>query len=356
MKDPVTISVLIPVYNREKYISDSVKSILQQTRQDFELIVIDDGSTDKTADVVEAYNDPRIRLVRHEKNKGISGARNTGLDHVRGQFIAWLDSDDFALPNRLTEQVSYLETNPEIAMVGSCAGLRGKDGERISGYRIPPILKDDVRAWLLFRSAFQQSSIFGRTEILTKYRYREDLPVCADVDVNIRISQSHQICNMNRLLIERRVHPDQMVKMNKSSIKLKNMELFREQLQRYGIDGSEEDFKRHAILASFLKHWDKSPDESFLEWAENWLIKLKESKTLNNQFLQQSLDFATCYFWAKACVFSASSTGRSRVIKKFFQSPLSKYMISGHARRWLFTVLLIWISDHISSRYPKNHE
>src|SRR5436190_24248466 len=100
-----TISVIVTAFNRERYIEQALESMLSQTLTSLELIVVDDGSTDSTVERVLSFSDPRLRLIRHERNLGIPAARNSGLCAVEGEFVAWLDSDDVALPTRLERQV-----------------------------------------------------------------------------------------------------------------------------------------------------------------------------------------------------------------------------------------------------------
>jgi len=110
-KNP-TVSVIIPTYNRARLIKRAIQSVLNQTYQDFEIIVVDDGSTDNTEEVVKSFNDPRIRYIRHEKNKGTAAARNTGIKAARGKFIAFQDSDDEWLPEKLEKQMKVFENAP----------------------------------------------------------------------------------------------------------------------------------------------------------------------------------------------------------------------------------------------------
>lgn len=112
------VSVIIPTYNRAASIGDSVNSVLNQTFQNFEIIIVDDGSTDETEVTVSAFSDTRIKLISHESNKGAATARNTGIRASRGNFIAFLDSDDRWLPDKLKIQTDYLKISPEI---GSCS-------------------------------------------------------------------------------------------------------------------------------------------------------------------------------------------------------------------------------------------
>jgi glycosyltransferase involved in cell wall biosynthesis len=106
------VSIIIPAYNAEKVITDSVKSILDQTWQNFEIIIVNDGSSDKTGDVVKAFNDPRIKYI-YQDNKGCSAAKNTGLNASSGKYIQYLDADDFLTPGKIAEQVNVLKDHPD---------------------------------------------------------------------------------------------------------------------------------------------------------------------------------------------------------------------------------------------------
>lgn len=113
-----TVSIIIPTYNRRQSIGRSIKSVLNQTYRDFELIIVDDGSTDGTREIVAGFNDSRIRYIRHDKNRGEAAARNTGIKVARGEYIASHDSDDEWLPEKLAKQVRAFENcSPEIGVV-----------------------------------------------------------------------------------------------------------------------------------------------------------------------------------------------------------------------------------------------
>lgn len=113
------VSVLVPVYNAEKFISATISAVLGQTFSDFELILADDASNDSTEKIIKAFDDKRIIYVRNEKNLGITANRNKLIDLAKGEYIAVLDHDDICLPNRLETQVKFLDEHKEVAMIGS---------------------------------------------------------------------------------------------------------------------------------------------------------------------------------------------------------------------------------------------
>ena len=112
-ENPFTVSVIIPTYNRAHLVGRAIKSVLNQTFQDFEIIVVDDGSTDSTKEVVTSFNDTRIRYIKHQMNKGGNAARNTGLKNSKGEYIAFLDSDDEWLPEKLERQLEVFEKSED---------------------------------------------------------------------------------------------------------------------------------------------------------------------------------------------------------------------------------------------------
>ena len=126
--EPPDVSVLLPVYNGERYLAGALRSILLQTFPRYELIVVDDGSTDDTGGILKSHSDSRIRVVRHARNLGLVAALNTGLAASRGRFIARMDVDDISLPMRLERQVAFLSRNSHVGACGSW--FRASDGHK----------------------------------------------------------------------------------------------------------------------------------------------------------------------------------------------------------------------------------
>jgi glycosyltransferase involved in cell wall biosynthesis len=148
-KGTVEISVIMTVYNGGKFLREAVDSILNQTYQEFELIIIDDGSTDSTLQIINSYHDPRISLIENGQNRGQSYSRNLGIKESKGDYIAIMDADDIALPKRLEIQYEYLKSNTEISLCGSWIEVIGEEGD-FKKIRKVPTENFEIKADLIF--------------------------------------------------------------------------------------------------------------------------------------------------------------------------------------------------------------
>lgn len=280
------VSVLIIVHNRAHTIGAAVQSVLAQTFSDFELVVVDDGSTDGTAAIVEEFDDPRLRLVRTSPNRGIPLARNRAVREARGEFIAWLDSDDVCHPERLRRQHTYLERHPDLQLIGSAARRMDAAGVLKRGGRVPVQSHDEIRALLLFRSAFQQSSLFGRAKALREVPYDPAFPVCEDVDMLVRFTERHQAANMPDFLIARRLHGEQTIRNNVESIKERQEAITARLLDRLGLRFEPADLRRHVLLG---KANGQLQTDALLDWAEGWMERVEAANRRRPLFAASAL-------------------------------------------------------------------
>ncbi len=176
------VSILIPVYNSEKYIRETLESALRQTYEYIEIVIVDDGSQDRTRDIITSYNDPRIRYI-HKEHEGIPKTRNRLLREARGIYLTYLDSDDIYLPQKVEEQVQFLETHPEYALA-YCDMRYFFDGKPETFYRHTyAYYSGDVFDKLLERMFITNTAIMFRREVLERvgyydetFREVEDLP------------------------------------------------------------------------------------------------------------------------------------------------------------------------------------
>jgi len=293
------ISVIVTAYNRVAMVGDAIASVLRQTMADFELIVVDDGSTDRTVEIVKAIDDPRIRLIVHEWNRGVQHARNSGLEAARGEYVAWLDSDDLARPRRLEIEADYLDAHPEIAMIGSAAGTIRAGGGRSRLPRARASCHEQIAAMLLFRSALLQSSLMGRADILKQYPYRSDFPVCEDLDQFIRLARDHRVANLPQVLVDRRMHTGQAVNRRAAMIVEKKRLLLGEQLRALGIDPDPEELDRHILLG---RTRGTPLSKEFLDWSEQWLTNILAANRSRQVYDGAGLEHAVGFIWRRACL------------------------------------------------------
>ncbi len=203
------ITVLMSVFNGEPYISESVRSILNQTFTDFEFLIIDDGSTDGTSKILERFseNDSRIRVLR-QNNQGLIASLNLGLSLARGQFIARMDADDISLPRRLFEQVIYLEANPSIGLVGGQVAVIDESGSSHALKRLKfPTSARAARKKLHFGSPVAHPACMFRTRLAkSSGGYRSYFTHCEDYDLWLRISEKTETSNLKNTVLLYRVH------------------------------------------------------------------------------------------------------------------------------------------------------
>jgi len=330
------VSVVIPVYNRARYIGQAIDSILAQSLRDFELIVVDDGSTDGTPEAVEKIGDPRIRLVRSPENLGIPQTRNRGLQEARGEYVAWLDSDDMALPHRLQAQVDFLDRAPGVALVGSWAGTINDGGSWIPRYKVLPTLPEEVGARLLLRCPILQYSMMGRAEVLKELGYREDYPVCQDFDLFVRLFERHGLANLPRILVRRRFHAGRVTRDKSDLVKSMNQRIASQQIEALGVDATAEDLEQHFRLPRLNKQ-DTPPDLGFVQWAEDWCRRLIAANDRQPIYEPKTLRRTLGRNWLEACLY-ALPTAPGAVLGHMRRSPLQKSAGAGMAR--YFSVLL----------------
>ena len=204
------ISVVLPIYNSEKFIYESVQSILAQTVDDFELILIDDASTDKTAKVLARLSDKRIKIIRHEENLGLVKSLNEGLQEAKGEFIVRMDHDDIALPNRIEKQLNFLKLNTKIGLVGSGYRLLDEDGIIELTYR-PPMTPDEINWGMCFLCPIAHPTVMARREIMNEYGgYKETAQYAEDYELWERMTRKVDFANLNEPLLLLRKHSNNM--------------------------------------------------------------------------------------------------------------------------------------------------
>ncbi len=210
MKTSVQLSVVLPVFNAERYVAGAMRSLLAQSFGDFELIVIDDGSTDQSTAIVQRFaeRDSRIRLIRRP-NTGIVGALNDGLAAARAPFVARMDADDFALSRRFELQLRYLEAHPECVGLGSAVDFIDEHGARVM--MCPrPLTHEEIEAGLLRGDGgmiIHPAAMFRREAVYSIGGYRREAQYVEDLDIYLRLARVGRLANLPDTLLQYRIHP-----------------------------------------------------------------------------------------------------------------------------------------------------
>jgi glycosyltransferase involved in cell wall biosynthesis len=202
------ITVLMPVYNGEQYLREAIESILNQSYTDFDFLIIDDGSTDQSANIINSYPDPRIRLVENERNMGLIHTLNRGIDLANSKFIARMDCDDISMPNRLSKQLALMEQHPA---VGVCGGWI----EYFMGKQLIlkfPVNDKDIKHALLSYNPMAHPAIMIRAEVIKKNHiyYDPEYQHVEDYELWARLSSITCFANIPEVILKYRIHPIQI--------------------------------------------------------------------------------------------------------------------------------------------------
>jgi len=260
------VSVAMPAYNCEKYVAEAIESIINQTYTNWELICVDDGSTDRTLEIMQEYaaKDPRIRVYTNKENRGRPYTRNKGINLAQGAMIAVQDADDVSLPHRLEEGVEILATDPDIALVGAGSIVVDEDGEEIGRF-VPPLLTESLDAILA-----RHNVPFGHGSVLVKAGavravggYDEFFSVADDYDLYVRMAQRFEFKAVAGPWYKYRMYLAQPTTSQRQTQILENMVAHRraEALARGDTFDLEVDFSR--LRAKAAKDLRREKQEAF---------------------------------------------------------------------------------------------
>jgi glycosyltransferase involved in cell wall biosynthesis len=207
-----TVSVVIPTHNRDRFLKAAIQSVLNQTFQDFELIVVDDASTDRTVEVVQSFADPRITYIRHETNKGGAAARNNGIRNASGKYIAFLDDDDEWMKDKLRLQVHLIDRSPDkVGLIYTGYEVVDRDTGRVRRVNIPT-KRGDLSSELLLHNCLgsTSSALLKRNCLKNAGLFDEALPSFQDYDLWIRISRRYHFDYIELPLFKYHIHSTQI--------------------------------------------------------------------------------------------------------------------------------------------------
>ena len=288
------VSVLMPVYNGEKYLREAIDSVLAQTYINWELIIVNDGSTDNTKNIIHSYTDSRIRYFENEKNMGLGFVRNRTVELAKGKYCAILDSDDIALPQRLAQQVRFLEHHSNYGLCGSWA--KSVDGTINYTY---PSNNEIIKCSLMFHLPFIHSATMVHTSLLQKNSYDAKFAPCEDYNLIIRLSEQTKMANLRKYLVRYRTHAENisLLKPNKEA-RDKNRIIATERLN---FMPDEKELELQSLLTNVKRYKDLLPID-FLSQLKQLLRKIVAANRQVRYYNQTSLQAYLWFRWILACV------------------------------------------------------
>jgi len=298
------VSVVMPVYNGEKYLEEALKSILCQTLTDFELIVVNDSSTDSSSFIVEEFarQDSRIRFYNNERNLGLPQTLNRGLELVRGDYIARMDQDDISLPERLEKQIQYMQTHLEMDICGSWAEVIGDRAGEIWKY---PTGHDEIFAGMLFANMLVHPSVVMRTSAIRQYAlyYDGNATHIEDYDLWSRALPLLQFANFPESLLMYRLHGSNTSDLHGSQQNKGRALIYSRFLSLLELEYSEADLALHEMIGSY--RYDAKL--SFLQATRIWLEKIAAANEKVGLISPGALNAELGSRWTGACQLSNSA-------------------------------------------------
>lgn len=283
------VSVLLPVYNGADVLGAAINSILVQTLTDFELLVVNDGSTDATLRVIGSFQDPRIRVIDLETNQGLINALNAGIAEARGEFLARMDHDDIAHPHRLEKQVVAMTASGSV-ICGSAIQPFGAINGRPIGY---PLTDAEIRALLPVGSPFAHPTVMMRTEVCKHLGYSSTAKHCEDYELWWRISKMGTMQNLAEPLLRYRFHLGQISSKHHELQLSGTAAIAASQLCQEGRFRQQHDLLHHTKALTHAPLSSLFELEAIGDWL-NWLI---------NSFDVAKTDIAVHYHhaWRRVC-------------------------------------------------------
>jgi len=294
------VTVLLPVYNGERFLADAITSVLNQTFGDFELLVVDDGSTDGSAGILNSFNDPRIRVLKNEERLKLSGALNRGMDNSSGTYIARMDADDICLPDRLSRQVRFMESHLEVGMCGGWVKAFGDHPSSGSIFKYP-LTSEAIKATLLFDNPFAHPAVMLRKSLFNKFNLRFDGSYypAEDYELWVRALEYFPAANMAEVLLNYHLHPASMTLSGMPEMDLQACRILRPLFADLRVTPSDSEMVFHRSVSSnrLAPDWQKDS----VTKAERWLIGLVRTNDVAGRYDKPAFRKAAAQVWYSVC-------------------------------------------------------
>jgi glycosyltransferase involved in cell wall biosynthesis len=309
--EPALITVLMPVYNAEKYLKEAIESILNQSYTNFEFLIINDGSEDRSEDIILSYRDDRICYFRNEKNSGIVQTLNRGIAFCKGKYIARMDADDISEPTRLKKQLDFMEKNLDYGLIGSQAYLIDEKS-CITGELIYPVAFDKILFNLMLHNVFIHPTVFIRTSIFRTFNilFSENYKHAEDYKLWTQFGCVTKMLNLEDKLIKYRIHNEQISEKHQTAQIENSNKIIREYLVSVGLNP-----EFYKVLSVYTTEADTLQIINLLE--ELYKVT-KTKKRIYTPYLIKYIEKKWRY------IFLETSKYPFFMLKKFWTSEISK--------------------------------
>jgi len=270
------VTVVIPAYNSSKYIEETINSILNQSFNDFELLIINDCSNDDTLEIINSYKDNRIRVFSNEKNMGITPTRNRGLELAKGKYVTFMDHDDIAPLYKFEKQVAFLDKNPDIGIYGGSWKFFGDKSLLIK----VPNYHEDIRVFSIFHCPFGSSTVMARKSMLNKYnlKYDANYPCSEDYDLWVHCLKHFKGANSDEIFLYYRIHENQASNKRSEILRNSDKKIKENILKELIPDITEDELEQHIFITI-----------NDIKKAINWINRIYDANDEKKIYSQDEL-------------------------------------------------------------------
>lgn len=275
MSGEALVTIVMPVRNGERYVAAALDSLLAQTFTDLHVIVVEDASTDRTAETLRRYSDPRVRVVTNEKRLGAAGARNVAIALTTSRYIAFLDADDAAMPHRIERQLAYLREHSDVGLLGSRLAVMDERGVATGAIWGNGWTTKEFPAAMLFANGLATSTVMVDRDLLRDERFDPSLNPVDDYAMWLRLLDRGRAATLPDVLVQYRLHPDSLMHTS-PTIESNLRRIAMERLARLGIDAAPEEVALHRDLCARRL---RATAEN-LAAARRWLDRLEDANSV----------------------------------------------------------------------------
>lgn len=309
------VTVLMAVYNGACHLREALESILGQTFTDFEFLIINDGSTDSSVQIIQSYSDTRICLVNNNDNLGLTASLNKGLALARGEYIARMDADDISRPERLARQVSFMDENPQVGVCGSWVRYFPMSGNNV--WRLPKG-SEEIRCWQFHTVGVAHPSVIIRRQFFVQYglSYDPQYRYAQDYELWGRAIRYMAFANIQKVLLDYRISTGQVC-CKHGTEQLEAVAPLRLQwVRELGIEPTHEEQLLHAMIMNGVM----PPDSVCLGRAEQWLLQLESANRRVGTYLPDCFSRRLLDVWFSNCL--SLSDASACTLWRCMKSPL----------------------------------